>query len=185
MPNKKAHEDVGNGELMRLTVIITELRDAVAGLARAVVTRPTRNEAAHKRRVNAVLLLVFAMSLIMIHDQHIERCGPGARSEATLNYVVARDLRVSDLAPDEVRDINRAPIACDITFPLHAHQYEWPTSYNIVGLVFYGILGLALFIYARGPKDWKLGRRTSDYIPSVKPPVLPAHPTRRKEDDHE
>ncbi len=104
--------------------------------------RPPGSELDFKRRRLLVGLLAVVAMVIWAHDQHVEQCGPGARSQ----HAVEAQLR-GEPRDEVVRSVEGvgAPKLCDVTFPLHDHDGNgWPAAFNVLGLLAYLTLFLGL-----------------------------------------
>ncbi len=110
----------------------------------------------HSRRqaVSGVLLVVILT--IFGHDQHIEHCGVGARTEAVVNALVQGEPPTIAV----VRAQDAASKWCDVTFPLHDHDDNgYPHKYNIIGFGLYGALAAALVAWAHTPREARKANR--------------------------
>lgn len=140
-----------NAALTGLQESTQELTGEVGGLRRALRRRPTRLEEEHRRRLVVLFALVWALVAIGVHDEHVERCSPGARLEPLAALVA--DGR---FAAEELREAAREPVSpvCDVAFPWHSHTFGdvWPTPANGVGVALW-LTGVGLVaLWATGPR---------------------------------
>lgn len=126
---------------------VQTLSDEISKLREAVVPRNVlraeAQEVAYLRRRAVAGTLLFAVALIWTHDEHIERCSPGARAETAVQVLVEADPRDESVRDDIIAAVNgrEKSKSCDVTFPLHDHDGNgWPKPYNLIG---FGIWGAA------------------------------------------
>lgn len=126
------------------TVVVEALADEVSSLVAevrslrgAVAHRPPRREIERKRRLTALMVAIWSLVLIFVHDIHVEHCGPGSRTEAVVEAFLAGEDDVADL---RAQSIPVSPFLCDLTFPLHSHDSppEQAAPAVILGFILYG-----------------------------------------------
>lgn len=110
----------------RRTVINAQTE--VAALRQDMTIRPTRKELDRKRRRLGWFLAAYTILVIWMHDQHIENCSPGTR------------LTAESISP-----------GCDVVFPLHGHDTDYPNGLTFVGLALYGVLFGAGWVWVAHP----------------------------------
>lgn len=124
-----------------VTSLVTEVR----GLRTALAHRPARGEVERKRRMTALLVALWSLILIFAHDNHVERCSPGARASFVVDAFLAGEDNF-----DRLREVGRAnsPFLCDVAFPLHSHS-SLPVesaAASVLGLTMYaGLFGGGLY----------------------------------------
>ena len=145
-----------NTLLRRLAGSVDGLAAQVRRLRRDIDDRPTKAQAEHRRRGAVAALLVFGVLLIWGHDEHVQRCSPGATAERVL-VDLANDPGPSVLTAKGIQktiDDQQPTDRCDVSFPIHAHNPadEWPTRWNLAGFGLYAVLGGILWSWQRGPR---------------------------------
>ncbi len=132
-----------NALLDRISSVLAENTRELQRTQVLLDRRPPASELDFKRRRLLVGLLALVLLVIWGHDEHVEKCGPGARAE----HAVEAQLRGEDRQAVEtvVRGVG-TPKLCDVTFPLHDHDDSgWPAAFNVIGLLAY--LGLFVGLY--------------------------------------
>ncbi len=133
-----------NALLDRISSVLTENTRELQRTQVLLDHRPPASELDFKRHRLLVSLLAALLLMIWAHDQHVEECGPGARSEHAIEALLREEPR-----DEVVRAVEGAgaPKLCDVTFPLHDHDGNgWPAPFNVLGLLAY----LALFVGLAG-----------------------------------
>lgn len=123
-----------------LTGEVRSLRTEVLGLRQDLSYRPTARNVTFWRRLSVVLVLVLVLVSIQTVDLHAEACGPGHRSEAIVDELVAGHLHSRE-------DLNRVAAEhepsgwCGFTFPTHVHDHKsWPRKQHLAGMAMYAII---------------------------------------------
>ncbi len=131
-----------NALLDRISDVLTENTRELQRTQVLLDRRPPGSELDFKRRRLLVGLLAAILLVIWGHDEHVEKCGPGARAEHAIEAL----LRGADRQGIETAARSAdAPKLCDVTFPLHDHDDNgWPAAFNVLGLMGYLTLLLGL-----------------------------------------
>jgi hypothetical protein len=136
---------------------VDDLVEEVVLLREAVDLRPTAQDVSHRRRLSVAAMLLYGLLIIFGHDQHVEYCGPGARSERLLSEFA----QIQEFTPEEIAALQRSydvsPAWCDVAFPLHSHDVQggFPGRWSILGGGIYAVLIGGVFFWARGPRSGK------------------------------
>lgn len=146
-PNIGTQLDLIASRLKTLRLSIDTLRDALIETDRTQTKR---------RRWLGFFLILATVVGIQIHDVHVYKCSPGSRALKVVEAVARREARSVDDIATAVANEQPRPF-CESTFPLHTYGTpgrSWPTEWNLVGLVGYGVLfgGLGAFAASR-PRD--------------------------------
>lgn len=116
-------------------------------------TRPSRGDVAFRRYRSVLTILIILGCAIVATDEHVERCGPGARTEAAVDTLIERgDYEAIRNAAAN----SRTPRTCDVTFPFHSHDdiSRYPSGDNLLGLAGYAmLLALGGAVYVRKRHD--------------------------------
>ncbi len=145
-----------NALLNQISSVLTENTRELQRTQALLDRRPPASELDFKRRRLLVGLLAALLLVIWAHDQHVEECGPGARSEHAIEALLRGEPR--DEVARALEGVD-APKACDVTFPLHDHDDNgWPAAFNALGLLaflalFIGLAGWLLAGYRRMMED--------------------------------
>ncbi len=131
-----------NDLLDRISSVLTENTRELQRTQVLLDRRPPGSELDFKRRRLLVGLLSAILLTIWAHDEHVEKCGPGARAERAIEVLLRGEDRLG--IETAARGVG-APKTCDVTFPLHDHDGNgWPAPFNVLGLLAYLSLFLAL-----------------------------------------
>ncbi len=124
-----------NELLDRLSQVLTDNTRELQRTQTLLDRRPPGSEQEFKRRRISVGLLVVIVLVIWGHDEHVEKCGPGARSEHAIEALLRDEPRQG---VEAVAKGAGQPKFCDVTFPLHDHDGNgWPAAFNVLGLLAY------------------------------------------------
>lgn len=110
-----------NRILTDLAQQVVAMNEDVVKLTHEIGRRPSHAEIRRNRRVVIFFVCIFGLSLIALNDEHSELCGPGARQEPVVDLLIQDPTAVSIEALREAAK-KAAPPACDILFPIHAHN---------------------------------------------------------------
>lgn len=110
-----------NRLLTELTERVVELTEDVSELTEEIKTRPSHAEIRRNRRIVIFFLALFGMMLMHLQDEHAELCGPGARTEATVDEFIAGTATLESLQRTAAESV---PAICDVARPLHSHSTD-------------------------------------------------------------
>ncbi len=153
--NNHQAQDERNQLLHQLDNNVSALNKSADGLRERLNRRPTGAELAFKRRRIVATMLVCMVTIIFVHDTHVEHCGPGARAEAAIDAIVNAPAGSSPPGQtlEEVQKLtNQQPPRplCDLTFPLHGHDgTTFPSSWALAGAMLYVIGAALLYLWTR------------------------------------
>ncbi len=115
--------------------------------------RPTKEDVAYHRRKTLVSLILFGVFVIFVHDQHLERCGPGVEAKAVIATYLNTQAEDREQIRDRLAEASKqaTPEYCTVVFPLHVHDDEadWPNYRAIFGMSLYAGLFTGLFFWLR------------------------------------
>lgn len=153
-----------NDQMGEIVLQLRDLTPEVRGLRQDVGRRPTRAETSHRRRTAVAGLLVFGMTTVLLTDQHVENCSPGARVEYVLEQLVSDPAPATAREFDAlVRSFDPSPL-CDLTSPFHSHNQPGahPSAVALLGYGLYAGGVAALLLYATGPRAWRRRKGADD-----------------------
>jgi hypothetical protein len=117
--------------------------------------RPRAHEVTRARRGSVLLMMLALLGAVFVLDEHVERCGPGHRSEYVLEALVTSASEGRRMTPEEFQRVVTEGTPsdwCGITFPLHTHDSEgWPQRQHALGFAIYAAAVLGGILWWRWP----------------------------------